>query len=309
MDALILLAKATRGRRSRQSVVAGLILLAVFLVLGVLLLWWIWPGPPPPPLALAVFDQLASPNQPVQLYAQLGPAEATAQEIKLAGYPIFFEEATSGLHVKATSARTGVATCTDTFPLTKGPIELLAGFPGNRRQRGVQARGRVFVWPTETAFLVVDADHALAATDPETFGTVNNLDIRSLPDAASTLRSLAAKYALVYVTGHARRPQLYGKLRAWLASGFEPAQQFPEGPLLTGCVDGETDAAAARVAVLTMVRSRLTAPGIGIAGDAETAAQYRLQGWEAYLVGAADNVPQGVTPVKDWAALAKVLPH
>src|SRR5207253_2436589 len=110
--------------------------------------------------------------------------------------------------------RAGAATCTGAFPGSREPIEVRAGFPGNARERGVQGRGRVFVWSADTVFLLVDADRALAALDPDTFGTVNNYDIRALPDAAPTLRGLAAKYAIVYVTGNARRPQLYSKLRA-----------------------------------------------------------------------------------------------
>jgi hypothetical protein len=307
MDALVLLAKASSGRRRRQSLVAGLVCVALILVLGVLMVWWIWPAPRPPRLDMAVFDQLALPGETVQLYAQLEPVAPPDQQFNMAGYLVAFEEPTSGLRMTTQTARGGVAICSGAFALSRDPLELRAGFPGNARERGVQGRGRIFVWPAETAFLLVDADRTLTALDPEAFGTVNNHDVRALPDAAPTLRGLAAKYAIVYVTGNARRPQLYSKLRAWLGSGFAPAQQFPDGPVLTAW--GEPDAAAARAAVLTAVRGRLTGTGIGIAGDAETAAQYRQQGWETFLVGAAENVPEGITPVKDWAALGKLLPR
>jgi hypothetical protein len=256
---------------------------------------------------MAVFDQLARPDEAVELAAQVEPAEPPEQAVSMAGYPVYFEEQTTGLSSKAVSDRNGVATCTGPFPLAPGPVEVLAGYPGNRRQRGVQARGRVFVWPADTAFVLVDADHALTATDPEAFRTVNNIDVRALPDAAPTLRRLRETYPVGYVTGATRQPQLYNKLRAWLDNGWSPAQQFPAGPVLTTWGDGEADAAAARLGVLTALRGRFTGKGIGVAGNVETATQFQQQGLQTFLVGEAENVPEGVTRVKDWAALEKAV--
>jgi hypothetical protein len=306
-DALILLAKASTGRRRRQSVAGLLVCLALALACGGLLLAWIWPAPPLGRLNLALFDTLALPEESLRLAARLEPSDPQVQEARLAGLPIHFEEAVTGLRARANADRRGVASCEASFPVAPRPYEVTAGYPGDpgRGQRGAQGRGRVFVWAADTALVLVDADSALTDADPERFQASNNLDVKPLAGAVAAARGLAAKYAILYVSGNARRVAHYVKLHAWLESGFMPTQQFPAGPVLTACT--EDDAAAARQGVVAAVKSRFTGRMVGITGDVEAAADFQRQGLETFLLGAGDKAPEGVTPVADWAALARKL--
>jgi hypothetical protein len=307
LDALILLAKASGGRRRRQSLAGLLVCLALVLACGGLLLAWIWPEPPLGRPLLALFDTLALPDEPARLTARLEPSDPQVHEARLAGLPVHFEEAITGLRTRADADRRGVAVAEARFPLAARPYEVTAGYPGDPRrgQRGAQGRGRVFVWPADSSLAVVDADSALADADPEHFQAVNNLDVKPRAGAVAAVRGLTAKYAIVYVSGRARRTAHYLKLHAWLDSGFVPTQQFPAGPVLTACAEDET--AAARRSVLAAVRARFTEKPIGITADAEAAADFQQQGLETFLIGAGENAPEGVTKVADWAALTRKL--
>jgi hypothetical protein len=307
LDALILLAKASGGRRRRQTVVGLLVCLALALACGGLLVFWIWPEPRLGRPNLAVFDTLAHPDEPARLIARLEPSDPQVQGVRLSGLPVSFEEATSGLSAQVATDRSGVATCEGTFPLAPQPLEVAAGYPGDARrgQRGAQGRGRVFVWPADKTLVVVDADSALTAADSGQFQTTNNLDVKPLPGAVAAVRGLAAKYAIVYLTGTARQAAPYIKLRAWLDGGFVPGQQLPAGPVLTACA--EADAAAARRSVLAALKGRFAGKALGVTADAEVAAEYRQEGLETFLIGGGENGPEGVTSVADWEALAKKL--
>src|SRR5437588_8301617 len=90
LDALTLLAKD--NARRRRSPLMIILTLALLLSPVVLFFWWIWPGPPPSPLVLAVYDQVALPDEPVPVWAQLEPLGPAGAAENLSGYTIYFQD-------------------------------------------------------------------------------------------------------------------------------------------------------------------------------------------------------------------------
>jgi hypothetical protein len=306
MDALVILARASAGRRKRQTLVALLVIAAVVLVVGALLVWWMWPSGSASPVGLALFDQVAQPDERVSLVARLQSTESQ----NLAGCAIHLEEARSGLRQQAVTQRNGVATVEASFPAGDSPLTVAAGYPGDprRKRRGVQAYGRVFVWPADRPVLVVDTESSLPDTEAETFWSANNLDIRPRAGAREALLGVQAKYRLAYLTAEGAAPVRYNKVRAWLESSYAPARQFPDGPVLTaGQLDGASPPAV-RQAVLSDLKQRFPGSLHAVTGDAAVARSFHELGVTTYLLGREGEVPGGVTRVEAWSDLAKRLP-
>lgn len=302
LDAIILLAKASGGRRKHQSLVAILVLFTLFLVLGGLFVWWIWPAPKPGPLAMAVYDQVSLPDEPAPLCARLAANEPGAEGMKFSGREVHFQETRSGLSAKVATDRDGVACTEIRLRASEDPAEVLAGYPGNTKtlERGVQARGRVYVWPGDAAVLLVDADRGLSDTDESRFQTMNNIDIRPSPEALSALRALRTKFRIAYWSSAAQAPARYSKLRAWLERGWDPAQRFPDGPVLTNY---RGDAGT----VLTDMKRRFQGRLIGVTSQPEIAMAFQDSGLDTHLLTEQGEVRGGVTAVNSWPALLKAL--
>lgn len=296
LDALILLARAAGGRRKRQSIIAGLVLLAVFLLLGGLLAGLLWPEPSPGKLGLTLFDRLTIPDGPVSLIAQV---ESENEGSRLSGREVHFEVPTTGLHLQAVTDRAGVAAASTSFPAGEQVIDVQAGYPGNVRkhERGAQGRGRVFVWPPETDILVVDADHSLTDIEPTAFRAMNNSDIPPLKEARDALRALKPRFHVVYWSQLATRPAHYTQLRAWLEGSWNPAQQLPDGPLLNES-PGEG-------AGPDLGKGYRRVVAVSRAPDA--CDRFRSLGFETYLVGDAAAPVQEVHKVADWPGLVERL--
>src|SRR5437016_2018707 len=90
LEALALLAQDNARRRRSPLMIT--LLVAILLGPVVLFFWWIWPGPPPSALVLAVYDQVALPDEPVPVCAQLQPVEPTGASENLSGYPVYFQD-------------------------------------------------------------------------------------------------------------------------------------------------------------------------------------------------------------------------
>jgi hypothetical protein len=298
MDALVLLAKAAGGRRKRQSIIALVILVGAGIGVVALFLWLIWPEPHPGRWALALYDQLALPSEPVALLAQL---EAEQEGVRLSGRQIHFDDPATNWQDQGTTDARGRARATASFSASEPPHVLQAGYPGNpgRHERGALASGRVFAWPADAEILVVDADRSLSELDETRYSSRNNADIQPVPDVLSALRSLRGRFRLVYWTRFADRPVAYIQLRAWLESAWNPAQQFPDGPVMLAGEDATSG--------LASLRQRFQGRVLGGSRDPEFAEMAAGAGMESYLVGNAESVPQVVRRMQDWTALVKTL--
>src|SRR5262249_31656901 len=139
-----------------------------------------------------------------------------------------------GWQAQAMTDTRGRASATASFPASEQPHNVQTGYPGNsgRPERGAMTLGRVFVWPSDAPILIVDADRSLSQLDETRYAGKNNAEIQPVPEALTALRSLRDRFRLVYWTRFAGRPVAYIQLRAWLESAWNPAQQFPDGPVL-----------------------------------------------------------------------------
>jgi hypothetical protein len=311
MDAIRLLAKASFGDRRSWSlgrIVTTLVLL--FLVFG-LVGWLVWPSPQLPPLKLAAFDQVALADENVSLCARLGPIDEERRDLNLAGCDLFFLEPRTALRAKVATQRDGTATTTATFAATEVPVEVIVRYPGkDNRQRGDEAKSRVFVWPAEASLLVVDADRVLAATDEEGLWSRNTLDIHPLPGAAAALRKARAKYHIVYLTTGANTPLRYHKLRVWLGQSWAAREeQFPAGPVLAEASGPTaTDSRAFPQSVIKDLKQRFSGKVLGITGRVEEARLSQEAGLPTFLLGKVGEVPEGIRVVRSWNELATQLP-
>jgi hypothetical protein len=308
-DALVLLAKAAladRRRRFPLSLVVTLLLL--LLGLGGLA-WWIMHRPGLPALTLAAFDQVALPDQTVRLAGRVEPIEAASPDVNLAGCDLYFQGKTGEALGKIATGPDGMAGVERSFPAADQPMEFLVRYPGEEnRRRGSQATGRVFVWPPNTALLVVDADHALATVAEPKLWTTNNLDLRPQAGAAAALRSGRGKYRIVYLTAAADRPMRYNKLRAWLERGAPVQEQFPDGPVLSRAGrQAAAEPVAFQRAILSSLKERYQGTVVAVAGRAEEGRLFHELGLKTYLVGDVPDAPEGVVVVKTWAELGKRL--
>jgi hypothetical protein len=311
MEAIRLLAKASFGNRRSWSlgriVTTLVLLLLVFGVVG----WLVWPSPQLPPLKLAAFDQVALADEKVSLCARLGPVEGESRGLNLAGCDLFFLEPKTALRVKVVTQRDGAASTSASFAATDVPVEVIVRYPGkDHRQRGDEAKSRVFIWPAETTILLVDADHALADTDEEGLWTRHNLDLHPVPGAAAALRKARAKYQIVYLTVEADRALRYQKLRVWLEQSWATREeQFPAGPVLAAASRPPgTEAAGFPQSVIKDLKSRFSGQPIGVARRIEEARLFHEAGLQTFLLNDAAEVPEGVHVVRSWKELATLLP-
>src|SRR5207245_1658057 len=115
--------------------------------------------PAPPPPILTAFDQLAVPGEAVTLRARLEPAEGDAPAPRLEGLELFFESGQLGdirALGQATTGPDGEATLQWQAPPGLRPSDFTVRLPGDTRQKESIAQARVFVFPRDSAVLIVD---------------------------------------------------------------------------------------------------------------------------------------------------------
>lgn len=306
-DPLVLLARASAAKRPRR-VLPALILLGLVAGLAGLFIWWAWPSGEYPAVTLAAFDQVALPGETVSLTACLEPVEHFEKDAGLAGAALFFQAAAAEDHHQVPANALGYGSWECAFGAETEPLDFVVRHPGiPSRRRGVQASGRVFVWPAETCLLIVDADTALADAGPDALWTANNLDLRALPEAAAALTAAGKKRQVVYVSAGADRPTRYNKLRAWLTSGTRPgAESFPAGPVLAaGALHGEgRDRFLEHT--LASLRRRYPGSGVAVTRDERLAGMFRAAGLDTFLLSET-GLPADVQAVKSWGELRKLL--
>lgn len=311
LDALMLLAKASGGRRRRQSLIAWLVCTGIFLATLALFVWWVWPASAPPAVLLAVYDQIAIPGETTTLLAQLEPLDPEGQQHRLTGYRLAFEAVGRGALGTTTTAADGSGRLSLAVP-TEGDItEILARYPGNPklRQRGAEGRGRLYVWPADSALLLIDADELLPSLEqPQTFWRLNNLDIRPRSAACAVLQGLVRTQRIVYLSGTAQLASRHNKLRAWLHSvGVSGPNGLPDGPVLSAAGLGSGGPGREFCSrVVEVLRPRFPGKLSVVTANPEHARAFQERNIAVFFLGTAE-APVDVSMVPDWSALARHL--
>ena len=309
MDAFLVLARASFGGRRHRSPVRIMVTLVVLALLVGLPIYLFWPSPQQPPLLLAAFDQIALPGETITLCARVEPLGDGDTTANVARRALYFQELQKDWWKETATDRDGTATAERSFVEAKAPVEIMVRYPGDgQRQHGTQTTSRVFVWPQESALLLVDVESTLPDREANLW-TANNLDVRPRPDAVACLRAARAKYRIVYVCAAADRPSRYNKLHAWLERGWAPQQeQFPDGPLLArSCRLPVSEAAEFLQDTLDDLRKRFRGTMMGVTGDRDTARLFHAAGCRTFLLGETGNTPDAVTIIQSWSELRQRL--
>jgi hypothetical protein len=310
LDAFLVLARASFGDRRHRSPVRIAVTLLVLAVLVGLPIYLFWPSPQQPPLLLAAFDQIALPGETVTLCARVEPLGEDDATANVARRALYFQELQRDWWKETATNRDGVAMVERSFADAKAPVEIMVRYPGDgHRQHGTQTKSRVFVWPQESALLLVDVESTLPEREANLW-TANNLDIRPRPDAVTLLRSARSKYRIVYLCAAADRPSRYNKLRAWLERGWAPAEeQFPDGPVLArSCHLPVSETAEFLQATSNDLRERFQGMMMGVTGDRDTARLFHAAGCRTFLLGETGNTPDAVTIIQSWSEFRQRLP-
>ena len=287
-DPLTILARARLRQQRRRFPVIGMVTLAVIVGMLGLIAWLTWPAPDPGELWLTVYDGLGNPDEEVALRAQLGPQKELARNAKLDGFDLWFLQPETGLREQTATDVAGLAGVPWRASVGKGPFrEVLVRYPGDGRRRGLEATGRVFVWPRESSLLVIDADHALALTSRSSGGSTDRV---LLPGVADALRKAKGAHRIVYLTAEESSPVAYYHLATWLKqSGPTGEPQVPSGPLLNRAAYPADDPAGFYRLALEDLKKRFEGKLTGIAGRAEEEGSFQQAGITVLRTGSRER--------------------
>jgi hypothetical protein len=320
-DPLVLLARASAGKR-RQRSRAG-ILIALALVVGVLavLAWLSWPRAEPPPLLVIASDQLAPAGHSVTLRAWVRPEDPKMDDADLEGIDLYFADtllegvggkAPGGLREKVATGADGRATVRWRPPAGQQPHFVFVRYPGDRQRGRAVDQARVYTWPADSRLLIVEVRSTLMdAAEARRLSRGKILNPRPVAGAAAALSRVRGKrYQIVYLAVAPDRPEEYRKLRGWLQERTATGQGvLPEGPVLGRDDYGsDSDAAAARRGILRDLKQQFKGKMVAVAGRQEDVEGFRAAGMPTFLVGGAAAPAAGVKRVKSWAELAEQLP-
>jgi hypothetical protein len=290
-ETMLALAKA-RTRQDRRAVSYLIAAAIMLLILGVV--WWLlWPEDPPR-FNLAAYDSVAVSDETIPLSARLEP-EGTTRSNNLEGLDLRYQiKETQTDETRATD--TGGRAVLDWQP-PKGKstvVEFMVRHQHKENPKNVvRDQGRVFIWPTDAKLLVVDVDHALTEGVD---GLAANTAPTLRPGATATLRVLAPKYKIVYLSAGAGEPGRYKKLRSWLP------QMVPAGPLL-GPPAGGVDKLF--IGHIEELKKRFSQPALCVTGRATEAQMALDAGWKAVVIGDAKDLPAGATSIAGWTDFPK----
>jgi hypothetical protein len=185
-------------------------------------------------------------------------------------------------------------------------IEIDAG-PVGRRRFTVRTRRAaevlmVDVLPADAPVLVLDIDHTITTVSTFRMAFTTNRKTGHLPDAVETIRRLARRFAVVYLT--ARDRSFLGKTRGWFV-----LQGLPDGPIFLRrqrfWSQKSFDHKLERLAELK--KTHRCVAGVGdLSGDARA---YLATGMSAFLMDPAGVLPdiEGAMRVRGWKDLEERL--
>lgn len=276
-------------------VIVGVPILAFFLFFE--------PSGPAGPVHALTFDVLVPEAEEAELVAHVFSSAHEATPPRLRGRTILFESTVAGpdagvRRVAASTNADGMAR-TRCRP-TKRMDEFIVRLPEGR----ITDHARVFCLSRTTALALVDVETTLTAAALEAWHKENVLDIPTSGDAGPALRSLGDKdWTIIYLAAASGDVYLHRKIRGWMENRF--AEGYPVGPVL-GRIGyaKESSLAAEYPQVLSRLRKTFTGPMHLIAGDSERAKQALALNINPLVLNAAE-VPERVTAVQDWAAVAE----
>jgi hypothetical protein len=321
-DPVTLLAQ-NRAAKARQQVRKGVLLavLALLLLLG-LIGWLAWRSPKDLPVRVVAFDQVATPDVPAALRAQLRPENPEDEGANLDGHALFFNDSMHGGQIgkpranplrgeKATTDKAGAGAVQSSYPASDRPYPFVVTLLDDQEKLRSYDNAAVYVWPPGSRLLVVEARSALLKETEEGFRSKKPFSLAAYPGAAAALKKAArGKYRIVYLATGPTRPEDYQKLRGWLQR-FIPVtgRVFPEGPTLgrPNYSDGSDEAGAQRQ-VLRFLRERFRGRMVGLVRRAGDARVFQEAGLATALIGKDPDAPRGVKRVKSWAEVDRALP-
>lgn len=299
-DALTMMAVAKARKKEERKAVSYLVAMAIVAIGLALIAWWFWPEEVPR-VTLAAYDTVATPEQSITLHARAEP-ENKERSAKVDGLDVRFQIAATQKDETAATDAQGVASIPWSAPKKEvKAIEFLVRHQHKDDPKQVaRDSGRVYIWPANTKLLVVDADHALAdgveALRDGTGGAT------AKPGAAKALKSLAARYMIVYLTALMDRPTTYRRLRSFLTQPATTVDgQLPDGPLLGPTMPlGDGDADVFTMGQIEALKKAFPGEMIGVAGRGVEAKMFLDAGWKAFVIGDSVNAPAGSVAVRTW---------
>jgi phosphatidate phosphatase APP1 len=250
------------------------------------------------PVEIEAFDALTIPGRPVTLEAKVIAHRLFGIRTHARGARLEFRVDGEAIG-SAVTAEEGIATFVWSPPDRVADHAIRVDLVDERRE-AVPATLRVFVRDPKRPSLVVDLDGTVCAS--------NGIDVLFRPPsailaadgAAEALRSLAARFDVVYLTG--RDEGMCRRTLDWLE-----LREFPSGPVLFRDLGLFTlSAKSHKIRILRELRRDFTLAA-GVGDRHEDAEAYLDVGMKAILVGNEDDVPKGAIRVPTWADVANLL--
>ena len=301
LEVLLSLARSDLGSRRKSPwrwVISGVIIFGF----AALFFWWVGtPESSPKPFLIMACDAVALPEEPISLIGRIETAEDPADLQGIDRTPLVFQETVTNRQQTIRCNDRGIARFEASFSSSLLPLTWLVRYPGAARRPPEQARGIVYVRPAATAWLIVDADHALPAIPEQEFWKREGLDVPVMLGAVAALREARKNREIIYVATSADTVGRHLWLKAWLARGWAPAsQQPPDGPLLTRAAT-DMSAQGFLQAVATDLQKRFTPPVVALTARPEEAKAFLDLGVRTLLLGEGDGIPEGAIVLKSWS--------
>ena len=309
LDPLVILARASAGRRKRPIWPWVILVLAALGMVG-LYLWLVWPAGDYPAVALAVYDQVALPGETISIAAGLEAIGPVETDPRLKDSRLYLEDSSQPQYTSLmlTDSR-GYAVEKRRFAPGHDVVEVAVRYPGiTGRRRAAQAFGRVYFCPAGTKFLIVDADGLPGNADPDSLWTINNVDLRPGPGIAEALQAAWKTHRIVYLSMGADRPTRSNKLRAWLlGQGDAALGTFPPGPLLASGSAPPEERGSYASTLIADLRRRFEGSVTAVTSNPDLARQLRDAGAGVCLLAAADDSVEGTARIESWDELSRAL--
>ena len=219
----------------------------------------------------------------------------------LKGTPVVAQETIGNAQQTKPCDPSGLARFEYSFAASALPVTWFARYAGNANRKPAQARGMVYIRPRSTAWIVIDADHALPALPEQEFWEREGIDVPLASGALAALRELRTRREILYVASSADSVSRYLRLKAWLARGWAPAsQQPPDGPFLSRTTGNQTSGEFLETVVKDL-QSHFEPPVIALAARPEEAQAFLRGGVRTLLLGDGESAPQGAIVLKSWS--------
>jgi hypothetical protein len=275
-------------RRPRNwKPVLALIVVCSLILVG--LAWWLYPRAPQAPLEIVALDGIFTADESPSAVAQLVAPEEEEGKRSLAGQKIVFYEQLvvaapdrKPREVSVQSDQQGQATAE--WPTRAPRSEILVRcLSTGPKPANIIDSGTVFVWPSDAALLIVDADETLIG---------DHLDAQA---AATLQKAAAADWRIVYLTPGPADARAWRSARGWLRRH----EELPVGPVLGRReFPSDTPTPAARRALLQSL-DKFIGPKRAVVKTPASANLCRELGLDTVLLGAA-AAPAGVTHAATW---------